>query len=258
MQKEDYRLAINDFKIQIRELNALNSKEIPIFLLHDSLGCITTWKDFPNKLAKITGSRVIIYDRKGYGKSTPYTSDYSRNTDYMEDEADVLLQIADQLSIPFFTLIGHSDGATIALIAASKYPNRINKTVVIGPHIYVEDITLKGIRDAKNAYESTDLKQKLEKHHGANTSNLVRVWLDIWLSQRFRNWNIKEQIKSITHPVLCIQGDKDEYGTEQQVRDIQDHIDAACQVVILPNLGHTPYKENPTVVIKLLTSFLGS
>ncbi len=258
MNTKVHQVKLNKFSLQLKEIKPDKPSDKFIFFLHDSLGCITLWRDFPEKIVHMTGFNAIIYDRYGYGLSTPYPDEAVRHINYMEDEADILAQLATQLDIKSYSIFGHSDGGTIALITAAKYPKQVDKLMVVGPHIYVEDITRKGVKETKAAYFETDLKQRLEKYHGIRVANLMKIWWTIWLSDFFGKWNLTDQLRSITCPLLCIQGEKDEFGTMQQVWDIQKNVSGTCNVVEIPDAGHTPHKEDPPVVLALVESFLGS
>ena len=157
-------------------------KEAPILVfLHDSLGSITLWRDFPYKIAETTHCNLLIYDRKGYGKSEPFTT-VKRSNDYLEREAETLYSLLTQLSITNAILFGHSDGGSIALIAAAKYPNLIKGVIAEAAHIFVEQETLNGIETAVKSYKETDLKSRLQKYHGPKTDDLFHAWTDTWLN----------------------------------------------------------------------------
>jgi pimeloyl-ACP methyl ester carboxylesterase len=187
-----------------------------IVFLHDSLGCIELWQQFPQRLGELTKCNVFTYDRLGYGKSGLFISS-KRNNDYMEIEAKNLSEILEKCSIDKAILFGHSDGGSISLIAGGKYPSRILGIITEGAHIFVEDITLQGIIEAANKYRTTDLKTKLAKYHGDNTEQMFWAWASTWTTEVFKTWNIEHFLPLIKCPCLIIQGDKDEYGTELQV-----------------------------------------
>ncbi len=146
-----------------------------IIFLHDSLGCIELWRDFPVKLGAAANCNILVYDRHGYGKSEPFLTTHREN-DYMEHEADILCEIILEKGISNPVLFGHSDGGTIALLAAAKYPDLITAVITEGAHIFVEDETLSGIREALEDYDQTDLKSKLEKYHGDKTEAMFMAW----------------------------------------------------------------------------------
>lgn len=226
-----------------------------IILLHDSLGCVQLWRDFPQKLSEQTKMNVLVYDRIGYGKSDPMDTSV-RTLQYMEVEADILLELIDVLQIRQPILLGHSDGGSIALIAAGKYSNKIQAVVVEAAHIFVEDITLKGISDAKKSYQTTNLKEKLRKYHGQNVELLFEAWTQTWLSDWFKAWNIEHFLPNIICPLLFIQGTNDEYGTMSQLDKTIAQVSGHAADFILEKIGHTPHKEAPEVTLEAISNWI--
>ena len=236
--------------------NSFENKPTIVFL-HDSLGSVQLWRDFPEKLAEATQCNVLVYDRLGYGKSFPMTT-HERENNYMEQEADVLNDLLSELNINDAILFGHSDGGTIALIAASKYPEKVKAVICEAGHIFVEDITVKGVEEALNAYNTTNLPQRLEKYHGDKVEMIVKAWTEIWLSDKFRRWNIESFLKNITSPLLFIQGEADEYGTLDQAEKTFSQVTGTSEKFIIPNVGHTPHKESPEIVLNKSIEFINS
>ena len=193
-----------------------DGQRIPIVFLHDPLGAITTWRDFPDRLGGATGREVIIYDRQGYGRSSPFTGP-PRDRDYMHREADALMALLDRLGIAQAVLFGHSDGGTIALLAAARHPRRVAEVITEGAHVFVEDITLAGIRAAEQEYANGGLRERLARHHGDRTDAVVRAWTVTWQAPFFRDWDITADIATVRCPVLVLQGVDDAFGTEAQV-----------------------------------------
>ncbi|MDQ8011661.1 MAG: alpha/beta hydrolase [Flavobacterium nitrogenifigens] len=226
-----------------------------IVLLHDSLGCVELWRDFPKQIAEVSQCNILIYDRLGYGKSDPMPT-YVRPVNYLELEADVLNTILEKLKIENAILFGHSDGGSIALIAASKYPQRIKMVICEAAHIFVEEITLNGIREAVIAYQNTNLPERLQKYHGNKTETIFKAWTETWLRVDFRNWNIENLLHEIKSPLLFIQGEKDEYGTLDQVRKTINAVSGKTEKYIIPNVGHTPHKEAPKTVLDKIAAFI--
>jgi pimeloyl-ACP methyl ester carboxylesterase len=226
-----------------------------IVFLHDSLGCTTLWRDFPERLALAAGCNAMIYDRKGYGQSSAMSTE-KRNQDYMETEAEVLIALLAACNIEQPILFGHSDGGTIALLAAAKYPDRIKAVLTEGAHVLVEDITLEGILMAKEQYRTTELKQRLERYHGDKTQTLFEAWTETWLSDGYRNWNIEHFLPSILCPVMVIQGVEDEYGTIEQVRSITSNISGPSAAHMITNAGHSPHKQSEIFLIEICVAFL--
>jgi pimeloyl-ACP methyl ester carboxylesterase len=243
-------------KLYIEYDNSFKNKPTIVFL-HDSLGCTQLWRDFPAKLAEATECNILVYDRLGYGKSFPMLT-HERENNYMESEADLLNDLLDELNIKETILFGHSDGGTVALITASKYPEKIKATICEAGHIFVEDVTVKGVKDAFEAYQKTDLPKRLQKYHGDKVETMVKAWTEIWLSDRFRNWNIEYLLKNISSPLLFIQGEADDYGTLDQVEKTVSQVSGSAEKFIIPNVGHTPHKEVPELVLEKSIEFIKS
>ena len=239
------------------KFNNLFENKPTIVFLHDSLGSTQLWRDFPEKLAKATQCNVLVYDRLGYGKSFPMIT-HERENNYMELEADILNDLLSELNINNAILFGHSDGGTIALIAASKYPEKVKAVICEAGHIFVEDITVKGVEEALNAYNTTNLPQRLEKYHGDKVETIVKAWTEIWLNEKFRSWNIEYLLKNIKSPLLFIQGEADEYGTLNQVEKTVSQVTGTAEKFIIPNVGHTPHKESPEIVLNKSIEFINS
>lgn len=229
--------------------------ERTLVFLHDSLGAITTWRSFPQELGEALGCDVLIYDRQGYGRSDPF-GPAAREADYMHREADVLAALLAAEGIERAILFGHSDGGTIALLAAAKYPQRIEAVISEGAHVFVEDITLVGIRAAQKQYATTDLRAKLERHHGERTEALFRAWTETWQEPFFRAWDITADIASIRCPVLVLQGVDDNFGTEAQVDAIAAAVGERAMKYMVPGAKHSPHKEAPAITRELVLQFL--
>lgn len=247
-------MIINEATLRISQTTIGNNKPTLIFL-HDSLGCIKLWRAFPTKLGEATNCNVLVYDRQGYGESSPFTS-HERAHDYLEKEADVLNELIDRCGIKQAILFGHSDGGSIALLAAAKYPSSILGAITEGAHIFVEGITLAGIQTAVEAYRNTNLNERLQKYHGNKTEAVFWAWAKTWLSDEFKSWNIENLLPRITCPVLVIQGEQDEYGSLEQVQGIVRQVSGKSSRLIIPGIGHNPHKEAEDVVLAHTTSFI--
>lgn len=226
-----------------------------LVFLHDSLGCTVLWRDFPQQLAQKTDCACLVYDRQGYGQSAPFGAQ-PRQQDYMEKEADVLAALLQKLNIRNAVLFGHSDGGTIALLAAAKYPDWVAGVITEGAHIFVEEITLKGIREAVESYQNTNLPEKLAKYHGSKTDGVFWAWAATWLSEMYRDWNIEHFLPQIQCPVLVMQGEEDEFGTLAQVEAIISQVSGQAEQLILPEVGHNPHKEAPEPTVAAVVAFL--
>lgn len=247
---------LNFDSINVKQVNNYPNRPTIIFL-HDSLGCIELWRDFPEKLGELTQCNVLIYDRQGYGKSCDFTYD-KRDNYYMELEADILNDLLEYWKIEQAILFGHSDGGSIALIMAGKYPEKIKGIITEGAHVFVEDVTIQGIKEATELYRTTNLKSKLEKYHGNKTEAMFWAWAETWVTDEFRKWNIEHLLSKITCPSLIIQGEDDEYGTLNQVDAIINQTKGQSTKLILPNVKHTPHKEAPEEVIKAVSAFINN
>lgn len=247
-------ITINGSVLKMKEKGYDAHKRTLIFL-HDSLGSITLWRDFPEALGLMASCNVVVYDRQGYGRSAPF-GPAARTKAYLEMEADVLNLFMKQLGIREAILFGHSDGGSIALIAAAKYPSCIRAVITEGAHIFVEDITLQGILEAVESYQSTDLKEKLQKYHGDKTEAMFRAWTDTWLGTEFKSWSIEHLLPQITCPVLVIQGEQDEFGSIAQVEGIIRGVSGEASGYLVPEAGHTPHKEAREAVLQASVSFI--
>lgn len=241
-------------KINIARYSGDASKPTLIFL-HDSFGCIELWRDFPQQLGALSQCPVMIYDRLGYGKSDSF-SYATRPLDYLEREAHLLNEILDLLKLNEVLLFGHSDGGSIALLAAAHYPQKIKGLITIGAHIFVEELTLQGIREAEQAYAQGTLKSKLEKYHGAKTEALFRAWADTWNHPDYQSWNIENQLANIHCPALIFQGGHDEFGSADQVQRIVKGISGPATPFMIPDCGHNPHKEQPQLIMEKTIAFL--
>lgn len=248
-------------KISAAELQVLkygNDADKPtIVFLHDSLGSIELWRGFPKKLGELTKCNVLVYDRQGYGKSSPFTTS-KRNNDYLEIEADILLEVLEDCRIDNAILFGHSDGGSIALIFGARYPSKVLGIITEGAHIFVEEQTLDGIKQAVKAYQKTNLKSKLEKYHGNKTDDVFWAWAGTWLSDKFSTWNIENYLPLVKCPVLIIQGEEDEYGSLKQVEGIANKISGVPTKLVLPHIKHTPHKEAPEVILRKSEDFISA
>lgn len=226
-----------------------------LVFLHEGLGCCAMWKDFPRQLCRKTGCPGLIYDRLGYGRSSPMTS--PRTIHYIHDSALQELPGVLERCIPRrpFILIGHSDGGSISLIFGAERPAGLKGIVTEAAHVFVEPLTVAGIRKVDEAYKTGEMKG-LAKYHGDKTDGIFRAWADTWLSDWFRPWNIEYLLPSIECPMLVIQGRADQYGTERQVEVIVSKVSGRAESVLLDNCGHSPHGEMPEAVLGVITGFV--
>jgi pimeloyl-ACP methyl ester carboxylesterase len=227
-----------------------------LVFLHEGLGCIALWKDFPSRLCARLGLPGLVYDRWGYGQSEPL--DRPRTTSYLHDEARLLLPaVLEQVGVTRSVLIGHSDGGTIALLYAAAFPSAPAAIVTEAAHVFVEDVTLAGIQAAGVAFATTDLPRRLARYHGAKTESIFKAWHDGWRSPEFRAWNIEAELPRIICPTLVLQGVNDEYGTTAQVEAIVRGVSGPARSELLPDCGHAPHHEAGQLTLDLIADFVG-
>jgi pimeloyl-ACP methyl ester carboxylesterase len=244
--------------IEHRWLRRADADAPLLVFLHEGLGSVSMWRDFPDALCEAMQCRGLVYSRPGYGQSTPRAADEAWDLDFMHRQAyEVLPTLLTALGMDSATdkpwLFGHSDGGSIALLFAAHFPDHVAGAIVMAPHILVEEISVASIADARTAYLQTDLRQRLARHH-ADVDSAFWGWNDIWLKPAFCDWNITPDLPSITCPLLAIQGVNDEYGTLEQVRGIA-RLTPQCKVVELADCGHSPHRDRPDRVIAAVSDF---
>jgi pimeloyl-ACP methyl ester carboxylesterase len=229
----------------------------PVVLLHEGLGCVALWREFPFLVAEATGRRVLAYSRYGYGGSGPVR--LPRPPTFMHAEAiDVLPELADHLGLPPAILVGHSDGASIALIAAATRPADVVGVGVIAPHVFVEERTLAAISAIRGDYLSDDgLRRRLGRYH-RDPDMAFWGWNDAWLADAFRSWDITALLGSVVAPVVAVQGLDDPYGSTAHVEAIEAGVQGPYQGVLLASTGHAPQADNPTVTVEALSAGMAS
>lgn len=225
-----------------------------LVLLHEGLGCVGLWGDFPEKLQAATGAGVFVYSRAGYGQSSPVT--LPRPLTYMHDEArEGLPRLLETIGFKRGLLIGHSDGASIAAIyAGSHQDHRVGGLVLIAPHFFTEDVGIAAIEDARKAYATTDLRQRLARWH-ADPDNAFKGWNGAWLDPGFRQWDITEQLAYIRVPILIVQGEGDQYGTAKQIEAALQECYCPVEVALLPGAKHSPQREAPEATLAAIAEF---
>jgi pimeloyl-ACP methyl ester carboxylesterase len=260
------RLEVQRIEIRRSETDAATGSPAPeLVFLHEGLGSISLWKDFPARVAAATGCPATIYSRDGHGASDPLTE--PRPVRFMHDEAlQSLPDLLAQLHIENPILIGHSDGGSIALIYAGSNQagsnqagtdDRVRGLVLLAPHVFVEDLSIASITQAKGNFETTNLPDKLARHH-RDAARTFRGWNDIWLHPDFRAWNIEEYLPRIRCPILAIQGLDDEYGTKAQVQAIKAKSGGPVEILALENCGHSAHRDQPDAVLQAITEFVKS
>jgi pimeloyl-ACP methyl ester carboxylesterase len=225
-----------------------------LVFLHEGLGSVALWRDFPDRVAAASGRRALVYSRLGHGASDlPGTP---RALRFMHDEAlDLLPALLERFALRDPVLVGHSDGGSIALIHAGL-AGGVSGLVLLAPHVFVEEESIAGIRAAREAFEDGDLAQRMARWH-RDAETTFRGWNDVWLAPEFRDWNIEDVLPGITCPVLVIQGERDEYGTLEQVSAIERGIPGPVEVLVLP-CRHVPHAERPDETLGAAVGFLAA
>jgi pimeloyl-ACP methyl ester carboxylesterase len=240
-------------RIEYRMIPAQGAAQPPLVFLHEGLGSMALWRDFPDQVAARIGARALVYSRLGYGQSDALLT--RRTARFMHDEAlQSLPPLFDALGIERPLLVGHSDGASIALIYAASAGRPVHGLALIAPHVFVEAVCLENIAKIRETYHRGDLKSRLAKHH-AHVEDAFLGWADTWLDPVFMSWSIESLIAHVEAPMLLIQGLKDEYGTLVQLDRIQALAKAATTRVLLADCGHSPHREEEAAVIDLIATF---
>ena len=248
------QIPIHGRDIEVRMIPGAATGCPPLVFLHEGLGCVTMWRDFPDHVARRVGAPAMIYSRYGYGKSAPLQT--PRTPRFMHDEAlHTLPALLDALKIDSPILIGHSDGASIALIHAASAVRKTTAIVLIAPHVLVEPIGIESIARVTETYENTDLKTRLARHH-ANVDDAFLGWSRIWLDPRFRTWSLAQECQTLAVPTLLIQGEDDEYGTLAQLDAIAELAHGPVQRVVLSTCGHAPHRDHELAVLDAIAGFI--
>lgn len=252
---EHFTIAIGERTI---EAERVDGKLPAIVLLHEGLGSIAAWRDWPAELARESGQSVLAYSRFGYGASSP--SSFPRPVEYMHEEArDVLPHVLDASHIERSILVGHSDGASIAILhAGGAAPHAsVEGLVLMSPHVFVEDISIASIEHTRDLFATTDLKPRLAKYH-RDVEHAFWGWNRVWLDPAFRSWNIESFVPKIRVPMLLVQEEHDPYGTLAQIDAIERAATAPTKRLILPGNGHSPWREARAETTRAVAGFARS
>ncbi len=226
-----------------------------LVFLHEALGSVAQWKHFPRAVCEASGCDGIVYDRVGHGQSSVMM--HARSMDFYKEEAEVMLPaLLEALGIHRPLLIGHSDGATIALWHAAAFPTSPVAVISMAAHVLIEERTVQGIRDARILYDTTDLRTRLARYHGDKTDSVFSAWADTWLAPHSADWHMLDMLPRITAPVLLVQGDEDNYGSRAQVDAIAGRVAGTREVLWIEGCGHVPHLEAREVLIERITGFL--
>jgi pimeloyl-ACP methyl ester carboxylesterase len=252
-QSKSLFVTVQGRKLEVQRIAGSGKGARTLVFLHEGLGSVAMWRDFPRKAATATGCAAVVYSRYGYGQSDVLRE--PRGVDYMHVEAlEVLPELLTRLEVPDPVLVGHSDGGSIALIHAATH-DHVSGLVVMAPHVFVEDISVKSISEAKTAFETTDLPQKLGRYH-ADAAKTFWGWNDIWLHPDFRGWNIERYLPRVRCPMLAIQGFEDEYGTMAQLEAIARQTGGPIELLRLTDCRHSPHRDQPEAVIEAMSRFI--
>jgi pimeloyl-ACP methyl ester carboxylesterase len=254
----DELLDLGDRRLRLRRLEPRQAdglERTTLVFLHEGLGCIEMWRDFPQKLCDATRATGIVYDRTGYGGSSPWPADPGQR--YMEIEADeVLPRLLQKLRIEDCVLVGHSDGGTIALNYAARDPEPLRAVVTLAAHAINEPVCVASIVKAREAFAAGDLRQRLMKYHGDNTDGAFRLWSDAWVAPGFEPMDADGRLPGVVVPVQAIQGEDDEYGSELQLGIIAGKVGGYCETRLVPDCGHSPHLQQPAYVLSEITRFI--
>lgn len=249
-------VTVEDAQLEYQLIEPASGRADTLVFLHEGLGSLAMWRDWPAKLGAATGWRVLVYSRRGYGQSDPCPG--PRAVDYMHHEAmAVLPALLDGLGIERPVLIGHSDGGSIALLHAGGTRRPVRGIVTLAAHVFVEDITVKSIAEAKVAFETTTLAERLGRYH-RDAAAAFRGWNDIWLHPDFLDWNIESCLPQIACPVLAIQGLDDEYGTRAQVDAIVLGVGRRAKTMLLDKCRHSPHRDREPAVTSAIAEFVAA
>jgi pimeloyl-ACP methyl ester carboxylesterase len=257
-QLPDSFIDMGDRTLRARRLTPLKSdglERTTLVFLHEGLGCIEMWRDFPQILCDATQCNGFVYDRTGYGKSTGWPG--NPGVKYMEFEADrVLPRLLEAAGIEDCVLVGHSDGGTIALNYASADPDPLRAVVTIAAHAVNEPVCVAAIERANRDFASGELRQRLLKYHGDNVDRAFHLWADAWLAPGFEPMDASGRLPGVVVPVQAIQGEDDEYGSELQLGIIAGKVGGYCETRLLPECGHSPHLQQPQYVVSEIVRFV--
>jgi pimeloyl-ACP methyl ester carboxylesterase len=247
-------LELRPLRIEYRFAGPQPGEAPTLILLHEGLGSAAMWGDFPDKLAAATGCGVFAYSRTGYGNSSPAT--LPRQLDFMHVEArEVLPRILDAIGFKEGLLVGHSDGASIAAIyGGSVQDRRVRGLVLMAPHFVVEDVTMRSIRDVREAFGHADVRQRFQRWH-ADADATVRGWTDVWLTGDVSAWDLTPDLAHIRVPVLIVQGEDDNYGTVRQIEIAQEECYCPVDVLLMPGIRHVPHREATERTLEAIADF---
>jgi pimeloyl-ACP methyl ester carboxylesterase len=253
----DVQVAGNRLRVRLLAPGPRHRADSPTHLvfLHEGLGSIAQWRDFPEALVRATGLPAMLYDRLGHGESAPFGA--PRPPHYLEEEArDTLPRLLEACGIPQPLLLGHSDGATLALLFAAEFPRTPRAVIAEAAHVFLEELTLAGIRHAAEAFREGRLRKGLLPFHGSKVDALFRAWSETWLAPSHRDWDITPCLSAIQAPVLMIQGEEDPYGSTAQIQAVLSRVSGPSEGWLLPGCGHAPHHQAREAVLARVAHFI--
>jgi pimeloyl-ACP methyl ester carboxylesterase len=255
-KQEDVQVTAAGHRLRVRWFSPRRSPaQSVIILLHQGLGSVTQWRNFPEALAAATGAAVVGYDRWGHGASDPL--DGPRPPSFLEEEAVLALpDVLGALDLDDVVLYGHSDGASIALLFAGAFPERARAVISEAAHVFSETGSASGFSEVLAAFESGDLRARLARHHGGNVDSMFRGWADVWRSPAMHNWSMADRLPAIRCPVFVLQGEKDDHGTVAQLQAIVNGVSGNVESWLVPACGHSPHLEATDAVVGRVADFL--
>jgi pimeloyl-ACP methyl ester carboxylesterase len=239
--------------LEVARIDGHSDRPTLVFL-HEGLGSVSAWRDFPTLLTSATGCRGFVYSRFGYGNSPPAAR--PRPISFMHDEALLLPALLAREGIDDAILVGHSDGGSIALLHAAAHHRGVRALILEAPHMFVEDICIQSISRIRTQYlKDPLLKLKLSRHH-RDVDNAFLGWADVWLDPAFKSWSIESCLPDVRAPILAIQGTDDEYGTMRQIDHLASEVDGSCEKLVMHGCGHAPHRDQPGRVLEAMSAFI--
>lgn len=226
----------------------------PIVLLHDSLGCISLWRDFPSQLAQHVGRQVLAYDRPGFGRSSPRHE--RPGIDFIREEASAMPALWDALGLQQLVLLGHSVGGGMAVQAAAQHPLRVQAVITLSAQAFAETQTLEGIRTAQRQFAEPVQRERLARYHGERTDWVLDAWIGVWLNPGFASWSLDAVLPAVRCPLLALHGSADEYGSAEHPRRLTSLAGGSSLMKLLDGVGHAPHREQPQTVLSEIAAFL--
>lgn len=253
----DLDVTVSGVRLAVRRILVNPDLSRPwLVFLHEGLGSIAQWRDFPVKVATATELNALAYDRQGHGKSAGFTE--PRPVDYHAREAEVLAELLDALDIAQCVPFGHSDGGTMALMLAARHPDRALALIIEAAHVAVEEVARHGIEEARAQFDSGPLRDGLHPYHGDKVDDMFSAWADTWLSPEFDSWSIVDEVAAVACPTLIIQGERDHYATAGHAALIGSAVGGPAEVWLIPGGGHSPHREAAGEIADRVAQFLAT